>query len=114
MPNIIPCDRPCVGTRCLLMEHKGKIYRCAHILAKEYGCTRQAVYQTLERNGHTDNLGLKGGRGNQKRKVTCGPHTWPSVTAMALDLDVKRRTLAHHLDHNPERVLALVMQKKSA
>lgn len=50
--------------------------------------------------------------GNHRTPVRVGPHQWPSISAMALDLGVSRRLLGYQLKTAPHAVLALVMRKK--
>lgn len=111
----IPCNRACASKRiCLPVENQGQIYRCAHALAETYGVTPNAVWQALSRTGSTACLGNIKGRGNHRKPVRVGPHEWPSYTAAANDLGVDRSLIGKLLRHDPERLLGLVMKKKSA
>lgn len=110
----IPCDTPCNGMQyCMPVTNKGKVYRCAKTLAKAYGVTPAAVYKTLTKHGHTERLGNPRGGRNNKRPVKIGQFSWPSVTALASDLGMERSHINHILNRNPERLLGLVMKKKS-
>lgn len=94
------------------------MYRCPQSLADALGINRDSVYQSMYKHGHAENCGIpkgvrKGsGKVNHRKPVKVGPHSWPSVSAMAIDLGVGRRQLGINLKHHPERVLALVMRVK--
>lgn len=117
--NDVPCPRQCYrSAHCRRVTRSGKTYRCAEALAHEFGVTRSAVYQSLHRHGHAEVVGTpkgipKGkGIGNHRTPVKIGPYSWTSISAMAKDLGVNRRSLGLNLRHNMQAVLGLVMKVK--
>lgn len=110
----IPCSKPCgLQQRCSRVLNKGQVYRCATALAEAYGVKPTAVYQALRKHGHTESIGRPRGGRNHKRMVSLGTFYWPSITKMAADLQMGRSYINRLLNHDPQRLLALVMKKKT-
>lgn len=118
MTDEVACTRQCRGGSCKPVMRGGVTYRCPAALAATLGVTRSAVYQSLHRYGDAEHCGVRKGikpgtqLGNHRKPIKVGPHSWPSITAMALDLGVSRRLLGYQLKTAPQAVLALVMRIK--
>jgi hypothetical protein len=118
MTDPIPCTRSCKGGSCKPVMRQGATYRCPAALASALGISRNAVYQSLHRYGDAEHCGIRKGikpgtrLGNHRRPIKVGPHQWPSISAMAIDLKVSRRQLGYQLKAAPQSVLALVMRTK--
>lgn len=119
MTDEVACTRQCRGgDYCKRVVRGGVTYRCPAALAATLGITRSAVYQSLHRYGDAEHCGVRKGikpgtqLGNHRKPIKFGPHQWPSITAMALDLGVSRRLLGYQLKTAPQAVLALVMRIK--
>lgn len=119
MTDEVACTRQCRGGDCCKrVVRAGVTYRCPAALAATLGVTRSAVYQSLHRYGDAEHCGVRKGikpgtrLGNHRKPIKFGPHSWPSITAMALDLGVSRRLLGYQLKTAPQAVLALVMRTK--
>lgn len=115
----VPCARQCRGgDYCKRVVRGGVTYRCAAALAEALGVTRSAVYQSLHRYGDAEHCaipkGIKPGTrlANYRKPIKVGPHSWTSITAMALDLGVSRRLLGYKLKTSPTEVLEIVMRVK--
>lgn len=114
----VPCSRPCSKKLvCRRVMRAGVTYRCTAVLAEKLGVTRSAVYQSLHRYGDAEHCGTPkgmrpGGMAHHRKPVKVGPHSWPSITAAAVDLGVSRRLLGYQLKTDMQAVLALVMRKK--
>ena len=118
MTDQIACTRQCKGGSCRPVMRQGVEYRCPAALAVTLGVSRSAVYQSLFRYGDAEHCGIRKGikpgtrLGNHRKPVKVGPHQWPSISAMALDIGVSRHVLGYQLKTAPQRVLALVMKAK--
>jgi DNA-binding phage protein len=97
---------------------QGVEYRCPAALAATLGVSRSAVYQSLHRYGDAEHCAIRKGikpgtrLGNHRKPIKVGPHQWPSISAMALDLGVSRRVLGYQLKTQPSVVLETVMRVK--
>ena len=118
MTDEVACTRACKGGSCRRVVRGGITYRCPNALADALGVSRGAVYQSLFRHGDAEHCGVRKGikpgtrLGNHRKPIRVGPHQWPSISALALDLGVNRRLLGYQLKLAPHAVLALVMRKK--
>lgn len=118
MSEQVPCSRQCKGGSCRPVMRQGVEYRCPAALAATLGVTRSAVYQSLHRYGDAEHCGIRKGikpgtrLGNYRKPIKVGPHQWPSISAMALDLGVNRRILGYKLKASPREVLEIVMGRK--
>lgn len=118
MTEEVACTRQCRGGSCKPVMRGGVTYRCPAALAATLGVTRSAVYQSLHRYGDAEHCGVRKGikpgtqLGNHRKPIKFGPHSWPSIAAMALDLGISRRLLGYQLKTAPQAVLALVMRIK--
>jgi len=114
----VACTRTCKGGSCKRVVRGGVTYRCPGALADALGVSRAAVHQSLFRHGDAEHCGVRKGikpgtrLGNHRKPIRVGPHQWPSISAMALDLGVNRRMLGYQLKTAPQAVLALVMRIK--
>ncbi len=118
MTDQIACTRQCKGGSCRPVMRQGVEYRCPAALAATLGVSRSAVYQSLHRYGDAEHCAIRKGikpgtrLGNHRKPIKVGPHQWPSITAMALDLGVSRRVLGYQLKTQPSVVLETVMRVK--
>ena len=114
----VQCQRQCRGGSCKRVVRGGVTYRCPGSLADALGVSRSAVYQSLHRYGDAEHCGIRKGikpgtrMGNHRKPIKVGPHQWPSISAMAIDIGVSRRMLGYKLKIAPQSVLALVMRAK--
>jgi hypothetical protein len=97
---------------------QGVEYRCPAALAATLGVSRSAVYQSLHRYGDAEHCGVpKGSKpgtrlANYRKPMTVGPHSWPSITAMAADLGTNRKWIGRKMKSAPMEIVALVMRVK--
>lgn len=110
----VACTKVCSGWRCKRVARDGVVYRCTTVLSETLGLTRSAVHQSLHRHGDADHCGIKKGKqigtpSPNRKPVSVGVHQWPSISAMAVDLNVDRSLLRRMLTSDMEWVVAKVM-----
>lgn len=119
MTDEVACTRQCKGKGyCKRVIRAGVTYRCAAALAEALGLSRNAVYMSFHRHGNAEYCGsTKGGKvgergANYRKPMTVGPHSWPSITAMAADLGTNRKWIGRKMKSAPMEIVALVMKVK--
>lgn len=103
---------------CKRVVRAGVTYRCAAALANALGVSPGAVYMSFHRHGNAEYCGsTKGGKvgergANYRKPMTVGPHSWPSITAMAADLGTNRKWIGRKMKSAPMEIVVLVMKVK--
>ena len=106
-----PCPKESCKQNCLPVSHEGKVYACVTAMHQDTGISTNAIYKALSRSGSTESCGkARGGRYGNSNPTSVGKYTWPSISAMALDIGVRRSTVAKQLKRDPQKVLAAVMR----
>jgi hypothetical protein len=119
MTEEVPCSRQCRGRlTCKRVVRAGVTYRCAAALANALGVSPGAVYMSFRRHGNAEHCGIPKGvkpgtrLANYRKPMTVGPHSWPSITAMAADLGTNRKWIGRKMKSAPMEIVALVMRVK--
>jgi len=104
-----PCPKESCKQNCLPVSHGGKVYACVTAMSRDTGISTNAIYKALSKFGSTEICGkARGGRYGNSMPITIGKYSWPSVTAMAKEIGVKRSTIGKQLKHDPNKAMAAV------
>lgn len=102
-------------SRRIWLRWRGDDYLGRETLAKAAGVNVKTIDYHLRRHGHLELLGT----GNTGRKPS-GPakpekifgEEWPSITALAADLGIRRATVSRMVNHDREKLMVALMARE--